>query len=110
MNAPRSQREVLNVLKVAADQIYFSLLILIFSREDKAIRDFFNKTSIRPISDRIISDEKYHPDADIRIYLQSKFNDTILLVLTSLCRGLQMQTLAGGREIIRAIYLCIHRR
>ena len=72
---PISQREVLKILEVAAAQIHFPLLFLIFSREDKAIRDFFNQPSIRPISDRIILDEKYHPDTDIRIYFQSKFND-----------------------------------
>ena len=75
---PKSQREVLKILKVAAEQIHFPLLFLIFSREDKAIRDFFNNPNIRPISNRIILDEKYHPDADIRIYLQSRFNDVAL--------------------------------
>ena len=75
---PKSQREVLKILKVAAEQIHFPLLFLIFSREDKAIREFFNKPSIRPMSDRIILNEKYHPDADIRIYLQSRFNDIAL--------------------------------
>jgi hypothetical protein len=73
-----SQREILKSLEVAAKQIHFPLLFLIFSREDNAIRDFFNKSSIRPISKRIILDEKYHPEADIRIYLQSKFNDIAL--------------------------------
>ena len=75
---PKSQREVLKILKVAAEQIHFPLLFLIFSREDKAIRDFFNKPSIRPMANRIILNEKYNPDADIRMYLQSKFNDIAL--------------------------------
>ena len=75
---PKSQREVLRILKVVAEQTHFPLLFLIFSREDKAIRDFFNKPDVRPMLDRIILNEKYHPDADIRIYLQSKFNDIAL--------------------------------
>ena len=75
---PKSQREVLQILKVAAEHIHFPLLFLIFSREDKAIRNFFNKPSIRPMSDRIILNEKYNPDADIQMYLQSKFNDIAL--------------------------------
>jgi len=73
-----SQREILKSFEVAAEQSHFPLLFLIFSQEDKAIRDFFNKPSIRPMSNRIILNEKYHPDADIRIYLQSKFNDIAL--------------------------------
>ena len=75
---PKSHLEVLKILKVAAEQIHFPLLFLIVSREDKAIRDFFNKPSIRPMPDRIILNEKYHPHADIRIYLQSGFNDIAL--------------------------------
>ncbi|KIM47081.1 hypothetical protein M413DRAFT_269136 [Hebeloma cylindrosporum] len=75
---PKSQREILKTLKVAAEQLHYPLLFLIFSREDKPIRDFFNKSSMRRMSNRIILNEKYHPDADIRIYLQSKFNDIAL--------------------------------
>ena len=74
---PKSQHEVLKNFKVAAEQIRFLLLFLIFSREEKAIRDFFNKPSIRPMSDRINLDEKYTPDADIQMFLQSKFNDIV---------------------------------
>ena len=70
-----SQREILKSLEVAAEQIHFPFLFIISSQEDKAIRDFFNKPSIRLMSNRIILDEKYHPDADIRIYLHSKFTD-----------------------------------
>jgi len=75
---PRSQHEVLRILKVAAEEIHFPLLFLIFSREDKAIRDFFNNPSMRRVSDRIILNESYHPDADIRLYLRSKFQDISL--------------------------------
>ena len=75
---PKSQREVLGILKAAAERIHFPLLFLIFSREEKVIRDFFNNPSIRRMSDRIILNESYHPDADIRIYLWSKFQDIAL--------------------------------
>lgn len=75
---PKSQRQILKILVIAAEQIRIPFLFLIFSRTEQAIRDVFNQAHMKSRSDRIVLNEDYHADADIRIYLQSKFHDITL--------------------------------
>ncbi|KAJ3504552.1 hypothetical protein NMY22_g17883 [Coprinellus aureogranulatus] len=57
----------------AAQDAAFPFRILIVSRPEKAIRWFFARESVRDLSREVFLDEKYNPDADIKLYLRSKF-------------------------------------
>ena len=45
------------------------------SRPEQAIRDAFNKESLRILTTRLALDDAYEANSDIRIFLQSKFDE-----------------------------------
>ncbi|KAF6754921.1 hypothetical protein DFP72DRAFT_354948 [Ephemerocybe angulata] len=74
---PRSkeddQREILSVLLRAALDPVFPFTIIIASRPERAIRDFFDTTA-KDQTRTLFLDETYNPDADIRLFYNSRFS------------------------------------
>ncbi|KAF5335347.1 hypothetical protein D9611_011680 [Ephemerocybe angulata] len=74
---PRSkedeQREILSVLLRAALDPIFPFTIIIASRPERAIRDFFDTTA-KDQTRTLFLDETYNPDADIRLFYNSRFS------------------------------------
>ncbi|KAF5335293.1 hypothetical protein D9611_011679 [Ephemerocybe angulata] len=74
---PRSkeddQREILSVLLRAATSPVFPFSVIIASRPEQVIRDFFDTTG-KDHTRVIFLDESYNPDADIRLFYNSKFS------------------------------------
>ncbi|KAJ3524558.1 hypothetical protein NMY22_g10951 [Coprinellus aureogranulatus] len=68
------QREILSVLLMAAHNPHFPFRILIVSRPEPVIRDFFSNTACK-VTREIFLDSKYKPDSDIDLYLRAKFSD-----------------------------------
>ncbi|KAJ3524495.1 hypothetical protein NMY22_g10969 [Coprinellus aureogranulatus] len=66
------QLEILEVLHALAGCPAFPFRILISSRPERIISDFFNTTA-QASTIILFLDSKYEPDADIRRFLQSKF-------------------------------------
>ncbi|KIM37132.1 hypothetical protein M413DRAFT_448655 [Hebeloma cylindrosporum] len=65
-----------SILKVIADSVQkFSVPIcfIIASRPEKAIRDSFNDKPLFTITSRVVLDDRYHPDDDIRLFLVESF-------------------------------------
>ncbi|KAJ3508375.1 hypothetical protein NMY22_g16638 [Coprinellus aureogranulatus] len=67
----RAQYEVLSALMHAARDPAFPFRIIIFSRPDFAIQQFFDGHDSR--TERIVLDDKYKPEADIRRFVESRF-------------------------------------
>lgn len=76
---PRSkeqdQTEILEVLLRAAEDPYFPFRIIIASRPEHVIRQFFSGPRASALSTEIFLDQKYNPDADIELFLRSRFAD-----------------------------------
>jgi hypothetical protein len=72
---PKDQRYLLEVLSAIAKQMSYPLLFLVASRPEQAIRDAFNKEALRTLTTRLALDDAYEADSDIRIFLQSKFDE-----------------------------------
>jgi hypothetical protein len=72
---PKDQRYVLEVLSTIAKQLSYPLLFFVASRPEQAIRDAFNKEPLRILTTRLALDDAYQADSDIRIFLQSKFDE-----------------------------------
>jgi hypothetical protein len=72
---PESQRYILKVLlnSVSNHSIPFSFIIA--SRPEQHIREAFDGKLLSSLTTRLVLDNKYHPDDDIRTFLQSKFQD-----------------------------------
>ena len=72
---PESQRYILKVLvnSVSNHSIPFSFIIA--SRPEQHIREAFDGKLLGSLTTRLVLDDKYHPDDDIRMFLQSKFQD-----------------------------------
>jgi len=72
---PESQRYILKVLlnSVSNHSIPFSFILA--SRPEQHIREAFDGKLLRSLTTRLVLDDKYHPDDDIRTFLQSKFQD-----------------------------------
>ena len=70
-----SQRYILKVLlnSVSNHSIPFSFILA--SRPEQHIREAFDGKLLSSLTTRLVLDDKYHPDDDIRIFLQSKFQD-----------------------------------
>ncbi|KAF8961961.1 hypothetical protein BDZ97DRAFT_1165915 [Flammula alnicola] len=60
-------------LSAAIKQSSIPLLFLVASRAEHEIRQAFNSSSMRPLMTGLPLDDSYEPDADIRIFLKSKF-------------------------------------
>ncbi|KAF8810999.1 hypothetical protein BYT27DRAFT_7231790 [Phlegmacium glaucopus] len=64
------------ILKVISDSILkfpIPLFFLISSRPEQAIRDSFNDQHLLELTVRLVLDEKYHPDDDIKLFLVESF-------------------------------------
>ncbi|KAJ3543193.1 hypothetical protein NMY22_g3236 [Coprinellus aureogranulatus] len=65
------QEEVLKAMLQAVRDTRFPFRILIFSRPETVIQNFFSNQA-NGISARLVLDSTYNPDSDIAIYLRSK--------------------------------------
>ncbi|KAJ3518265.1 hypothetical protein NMY22_g13766 [Coprinellus aureogranulatus] len=68
------QLEVLSVLLKAASHPAFPFRILIVSRPERVIQDFFDRAA--ETSRSLFLDNKYNPSADIELFLRAKFAET----------------------------------
>ncbi|KAJ2922532.1 hypothetical protein H1R20_g14563, partial [Candolleomyces eurysporus] len=66
------QTEILSVLKKAAKDPAFPFRIVIASRPEHAIKHFFTNVA-NSVARELFLDEKYNPDADMALFLASKF-------------------------------------
>ncbi|RXW16035.1 hypothetical protein EST38_g9819 [Candolleomyces aberdarensis] len=66
------QTEILSVLKKAAKDPAFPFRIVIASRPEHAIKHFFTDVA-NSMARELFLDEKYNPDADMALFLASKF-------------------------------------
>ncbi|KAJ2913642.1 hypothetical protein MD484_g6785, partial [Candolleomyces efflorescens] len=66
------QMEILSVLQTAASDPDFPFRIVVASRPEYTIKDFFTNVA-RSITRELFLDEKYKPDADMALFLESKF-------------------------------------
>ena len=72
---PKSQMDILQALLKAVQQRSIPLFFLVASRPEYHIRDIFNRDQFNSLTNRIVLDDKYDPDADIERYLRSAFDD-----------------------------------
>jgi len=72
---PKSQQYILKVLlnSVSNHSIPFSFILA--SRPEQHIREAFDGKLLSSLTTRLVLDNKYHPDDDIRVFLQSEFQD-----------------------------------
>ena len=72
---PESQRYILKVLlkSVSNHSIPFSFIVA--SRPEQHIREAFDANILSSLTTRLVLDDKYQPDDDIRTFLKSKFQD-----------------------------------
>ncbi|TEB33995.1 hypothetical protein FA13DRAFT_1812528 [Coprinellus micaceus] len=67
-----AHKEVLSVLAHAVLDISFPFRIIIASRPEPAISEFFETSS--DLTECVFLDKKYDPDADIRLFLEAKLS------------------------------------
>jgi hypothetical protein len=72
---PESQRYILKVLMKAVDNHSIPFSFILASRPEQCIREAFDVTPLGSMTTRLVLDNKYHPDHDIRTFLQSRFQD-----------------------------------
>ena len=70
-----SQRYILTVLSSAVRCSAIPLFFLITSRPEQDIRQSFNAEQLNSLTRRLVLDDNYKPDEDIKIFLHSKFDD-----------------------------------
>ena len=70
-----SHQSVLRLILVAISKYNLPFFFLIASRPEQKIREAFNETAMSPLTVRLVLDNKYLPDEDIRTFLVSKFQD-----------------------------------
>jgi hypothetical protein len=71
-----SQTHILNALSTAIKHLHLPLCFLIASRPEHHIRQAFNnQSSLGSLSFSIALDDTYRPDDDIRVFLQSTFDE-----------------------------------
>ena len=91
-----AQTHILNELSAAAKHLRIPLCFLIASRPEQNIRQAFNdQNCLGSLSFSIALDDTYQPDDDIRVFLQSTFDDIILQEHTSPRHG-QVQKISDG--------------
>ncbi|KAJ3503333.1 hypothetical protein NMY22_g18285 [Coprinellus aureogranulatus] len=88
------QVEILNVLLRAAEDPVFPFRLLISSRPEHAIQEFF-ATNTRRQTLSLFLDEKYNADADVELFLRSKFSE--------LRREYEMSPAWPSEDAIRAL-------
>ena len=69
------QRYVLSVLATAVQEIPLPISFLIVSRPEQIIRDVFHAEPLCSMTRRLALDDSYRPDDDIKLFLQSKFDE-----------------------------------
>jgi hypothetical protein len=74
---PKTQRYILDIFVAAITRLTVPLFLLVASRPEANIRDAFNAPFLSSSAMRIVLDDTYHPDADIRLFLKSRFQDII---------------------------------
>ncbi|KAF8156071.1 hypothetical protein B0H34DRAFT_716045 [Crassisporium funariophilum] len=70
-----AQRYILKVIHATVGRLSVPLSFLVFSRPEQQIRDTFNTQGMSAITTSLVLDEFFEPDADIAIFLNSKFDD-----------------------------------
>ena len=71
-----SQTQILNAISTAVKDIHIPLCFLIASRPEQNIRQAFNdQNGLGSLSFSIALDDTYRPDDDIRVFLQSTFDE-----------------------------------
>ncbi|KAF6755309.1 hypothetical protein DFP72DRAFT_1169581 [Ephemerocybe angulata] len=68
------QIEILSAILHAANDPSFPFVIIIASRPELAIREFFSTGLARDTTKELFLDNKYNPDADIRLFYEAKFS------------------------------------
>ena len=72
---PESQRYILKVLMNALKSHSIPFSFILASRPEQHIREAFDGKLLSSITTRLVLDDTYHPDDDIRTFLRSKFRD-----------------------------------
>ncbi|KDR73182.1 hypothetical protein GALMADRAFT_723711 [Galerina marginata CBS 339.88] len=72
---PKSQRYILSVLSSVIKESSIPLFFFIASRAEQDIRDVFNGQEMCSLSHRLVLDDTCDPDADVRIFLESRFEE-----------------------------------
>ncbi|KDR78470.1 hypothetical protein GALMADRAFT_243861 [Galerina marginata CBS 339.88] len=70
---PEAQQYILRLVADSISKFPIPLCFLIASRPEKVIRDSFNDQPLLAITDRLVLDEKYRPDDDIKLFLVESF-------------------------------------
>ncbi|KAF6765841.1 hypothetical protein DFP72DRAFT_207543 [Ephemerocybe angulata] len=68
------QIEILSAILHAANDPSFPFVFVIASRPELAIREFFSTGLARDATRELFLDNKYNPDADIRLFYEAKFS------------------------------------
>jgi len=72
---PKAQAYILEILQSALQRLIVPLFVLIASRPNPAIRDAFNVEPLNSLAIRIVLDDSYKPNDDIRLFVESRFKD-----------------------------------
>ena len=72
---PESQQYILKVLMNSINKHSIPFSFIVASRPEHHIREAFNVMLLNSLTTRLVLDDKYEPDVDIRMFLQSKFQD-----------------------------------
>ena len=70
-----SHQSVLQVILAAVNQHSLPFSFLIASRPEQKIREFFDESTMGLLTMRLVLDDKYLPDEDIRAFLVSRFQN-----------------------------------
>ena len=73
---PESQRYILKVLTNSINKQSIPFSFILASRPEQHILEVFDAKLLSSLATRLVLDDKYHPDVDIQMFLQSKFKDT----------------------------------
>ncbi|KDR73241.1 hypothetical protein GALMADRAFT_142372 [Galerina marginata CBS 339.88] len=74
-NDPEAQVYILEVLLFAVKRLSLPVFFLIASRPEQQIRDAFNEDELSSFTTTLVLDDTYLPNRDIRILLESKFEE-----------------------------------
>lgn len=70
-----TQYYFLTTLSSSLQRYPVPLIFLIASRPEQAIRNAFNQHPLSSLTGRIVLDDKYEPDTDIKLFLTSQFEE-----------------------------------
>ncbi|KAF8803646.1 hypothetical protein BYT27DRAFT_7109348, partial [Phlegmacium glaucopus] len=73
-HGPLMQSSIIRVLSTALLRIPIPLILLVASRPEPHIRNTFNLLNKSQASRHIVLDDSYEPDADIKVFLLSRFD------------------------------------